>query len=80
MLQFIKNLFNRKRYFILFFKAEGQFGQGLSEGSTVMQSEKLYPSFKEMITYIRNSNKSFTGIILTNIIELSRKDFERYNA
>ena len=79
MLTFIKNLFNRKRYFILFYTAE--IAGFISEGSTPTGSHEQYPSFKEMVEIIKEANKEsgFNNVALTNIIELSKKDFERYN-
>lgn len=68
----IKRLFNKKRYFVVFYIATTDKGFK-STGNCSVESD-IYLNQKDITNQIE-SNNNFKNLVITNFIELSKKEF-----
>lgn len=68
-----------KRFFIIFYLCENKETKCMGNYSSERPS---FPKSKDLIKYINEMNPNFeeNDIIITNIIELSKIDFEEWNS
>lgn len=68
------------RYFITNIMYFSEKGKKLGEAETAIESSK-YPSRKKIEKNLRNNVEiTFAGIVIRNIIELSKEDYESFNS
>lgn len=63
----------KKRYFIVFYYGIYPAGQG--DGSVNVKTDGAYVNFRDITKMLENEH-NFSQVAFTNIIELSKKDFE----
>ena len=71
---FISRIFNRKRYFIVFYEVYSI--NMLSKGHMTFYSMKYYLNYLSTVKTIQKRLNVQKDPILTNIIELSKNDYE----
>lgn len=74
----IKDWFDnrRKRYFITFYLGKSQ--SGTIQGQISIVANVGFPPRREMTRIIEENN--VTNVVITNVIELSRKDYEYWTS
>jgi hypothetical protein len=68
------NLFNRKKYFIVFYKGDENIGCASAATRTFLN----YRLFREKVAS-EIENETEDSIIITGIFRLTKKEYERFN-